>query len=61
MALRQETCITILGASPAGYNLVTFTNYKLSMQTPLLIVANTLSTPATGTITANKQVPYTCT
>jgi hypothetical protein len=50
--------ITIIGASPAGYNgtfIVTVTGGTTFTYT----VPNTLSTPATGTITANKEVPYT--
>lgn len=50
--------ITIIGASPAGYN-GTFVIAGAAGSTFTYTVPNTLTTPATGTITANKQVPYT--
>jgi hypothetical protein len=49
--------ITILGASPAGYNLVNAPIIVIDANTFTYVVANTLTTPATGTKTANKQVP----
>jgi hypothetical protein len=50
--------ITIIGASPAGYN-GTFTITSTGSNTFTYPVVNTLTTPATGTITANKQTPFT--
>lgn len=50
--------IVIIGASPSGYN-GTFTITSTGLTTFTYTVPNTLSTPATGTITANKEVPYT--
>lgn len=52
--------ITIIGASPSGYNGA-FTIAGAAGSTFTYTVPNTLSTPATGTITANKPVPYTVT
>lgn len=50
--------ITIIGATPSGYN-GTFTITVTDSDTFTYTVSNTLSTPATGTITANKQLSYT--
>ncbi len=52
--------ITIIGADQSGYN-GTFTITSTGANTFTYTVANSLTTPATGTITANKQVPYTVT
>lgn len=50
--------ITIIGASPDGYN-GTFTVTVTNSTTFTYTVTSGLSSPATGTITANKEVPYT--
>lgn len=50
--------ITIIGALPAGYN-GTFTITVTGVQTFTYTVSSSLTTPATGTKTANKPVPYT--
>lgn len=50
--------ITIIGATPAAYN-GTFTITVTGASTFTYTCTNGLSTPATGIITANKQLPYT--
>jgi hypothetical protein len=50
--------ITIIGAVQTGYN-GTFTIINTGASTFTYTVPNTLTTPATGTITANKEVPFT--
>jgi hypothetical protein len=52
--------ILIAGATPAGYN-GTFIITVTGANTFTYPVPNTLATPATGTITANKELAYTTT
>jgi hypothetical protein len=50
--------ITIIGATPTGYN-GTFTITNTGVNTFTYPVVAGLTSPATGTITSNKPVPYT--
>jgi hypothetical protein len=50
--------ITIIGAIPAGYN-GTYTIVSTGASTFTFTTDSALSTPATGTITSNKELPYT--